>query len=155
MDKRTNRGIMDGDAPTSGTDTHTSPEKQSHHDPIEDEELTTARIRDGDDPTSSADTHWSQKVQRHYDPTEDEELTTALVFAIAAAKGVSPTKVKSPPLYESVDVPAIENAFFGPDVAGDSRQGVGTVEFQYTDYLVKIRSDRWIQVYELTEPDLS
>ncbi|MCU4752632.1 hypothetical protein OB919_11640 [Halobacteria archaeon AArc-curdl1] len=108
-----------------------------------------------DDPTSGADTHWSQVAQRHYEPNGKGELTTAIVYAIAEGEGVSPSEVKSPPLYESVDVPAIEDAFFGPDVADESQQGVGTVEFHYTNYLVKIRSDGWIQVYEPTEADLS
>lgn len=106
-----------------------------------------------DDPTSGAETHQKQIAQRHYEPNGQGELTTAIVFAIAEAEDVSPSEVKSPPLYESVDVPAIEDAFFGPDVAGASRQGIGTVEFQYTDYLVKVKSDGWIQVYEPTETD--
>jgi len=75
------------------------------------------------------------------------------VYAIADSEDVSPTAVKSPPLYDSVDVPAIEKAFFGPDRAGDSRQGVGTVEFRHTDYLVKVQSDGWIRVYEPSESD--
>lgn len=108
-----------------------------------------------DDPTGGADTHQTQVAKRHYEPNEQGELTSAIIYAIAEADSVSPSEVKSPPLYEAVDVPAIENAFFGPDVAGDSRQGVGTVEFQYTDYLVKVRSDGWIQVYEPTEADFS
>ncbi|MFD1687176.1 HalOD1 output domain-containing protein [Halobellus litoreus] len=108
-----------------------------------------------DDPTNGVDTHQTQVAQRHYEPNGQVELTTAIIYAIAEAEGVSPSELKSPPLYESVDVPAIEDAFFGPDVAGDSRQGVGTVEFQYTDYLVKVQSDGWIRVYEPTEADLS
>ncbi|MFC4437168.1 MULTISPECIES: HalOD1 output domain-containing protein [Natrialbaceae] len=116
---------------------------------------TDEGIMDGDDPTSGADTHWSQVAQRHYEPNGRGELTTAIVYAIAEGNGVSPTEVKSPPLYKCVDAAALEDAFFGPDVAGDSRQGVGTVEFQYTNYLVEIRSDGWIQVYEPTEADLS
>ena len=112
------------------------------------------RVMDGDAPAST-DMHWSQVAQRHYEPTGPGELTTAIVYAIAEGEGVSPIEVKSPPLYESVDVPAIENAFFGPDGTDDSRQGVGTVEFQYTDYLVKVQSDGWIRVYEPTEAGLS
>ena len=110
---------------------------------------------DKDDPTRGADTHWSQVAQRHYEPNGNGELTTAIVYTIAEADGVSPSEVKSPPLYEVVDASAIEDAFFGPDVAGDSRQGVGTVEFRYNGSLVKVRSDGWIQVYEPTEADLS
>lgn len=100
-----------------------------------------------DDPLDS-DARWSQVEQRHYDPDGDEELTAAIVFAIAAAREVDPTEVKSPPLYECVDVSGLEETFFGPDVAGESRQGVGTVTFRYGELLVKIRSDGWIQVHE-------
>lgn len=105
----------------------------------------------GDDTARVADTRWSQVAQRHYDPDRRDELTTAIVYTIAEAEGVSPSELKSPPLYETVDVPAIEAAFFGPDVRERSRQGVGTVEFRYTEYLVKVRSDGWIQLYESTE----
>jgi hypothetical protein len=107
---------------------------------------------DGDEPTST-ETHWSQVTQRHYEPDGKGELTSAVVYAVAECEGVSPTDVKSPPLYEFVDVPAIEDAFFGPEVASDSRRGVGTVEFQYANYLVTVRSDGWIRIYEPTEPD--
>lgn len=108
----------------------------------------------GDEPASGADTHWSQVAQRHYEHNGNGELTTAIVYAIAEADGVCPTEVKSPPLYEVVDVSAIEDAFFGPDVAGDSRQGVGTIEFRYTNYLVKVQSDGWVHIYEPIETDL-
>ncbi|MFC7154054.1 HalOD1 output domain-containing protein [Halomarina halobia] len=86
--------------------------------------------------------------QRPYDPDGDAELTVEIVYAVAAAEGVPPVEVHSPSLYECVDVVAIEDAFFGPDVAGASRAGLGNVEFRYRDYLVRIRSDGWIQVYE-------
>jgi len=110
---------------------------------------------DSDDSTSSADTHQSQVAQRHYNPNGNGELTTAIIYTIAEAEDVCPSEMKLPPLYESVDVPAIENAFFGPNAAGGSRQCVGKIEFRYADYLVKVQSDGWIQVYEPTEPDLS
>jgi len=105
------------------------------------------------DPTSDTETHRSQVAQHSYEPNGNDELTTAIIYAIAEAEGVSPSEVKSPPLYGSVDVPAIEDAFFGPDGDRESRQGTGTVEFRYIDYLVKIRSDGWIQVYEPSEPE--
>ncbi|MFC7202508.1 HalOD1 output domain-containing protein [Haloferax namakaokahaiae] len=117
--------------------------------------------KDTDDRATSDDstgfgigTNWSLVTQRQYEPEDGGELTAAIVYAIAEAKGVAPMELKSPPLYDSVDVPAIEAAFFGPDVTNGSRQGVGNVEFQYTDYLVKVRSDGWIQVYEATNADL-
>ncbi|MFC6977259.1 HalOD1 output domain-containing protein [Halomicroarcula sp. GCM10025709] len=113
------------------------------------------RTMDEDDPISGADTDWSQVAQRHYEPEESGELTTVIIYTIAEVEGISPTEVMSPPLYECVDTAAVENMFFGTDVTGGSRQGVGMVEFQYADYLVKVRSDGWVQVYEPTETELS
>jgi len=110
---------------------------------------------DGDEPTGGANRHHSAVAQRQYDSDGNGELTTAIIEAIAAAEGVSPREIQSPPLYESVDLPAIEDAFFGPEISDGSRQGAGTVEFQYTDYLVNVQSDGWIRVYEPTEPHLS
>ena len=105
-----------------------------------------------DDPSLDYETHWRQVAQRHYDPDEDGELTTALVFAIAEARDVPPEEVKVPSLYDVVNVPAIEDALLRPETQTESRQGTGTIKFRYTDYLVKVRSDGWIQVYEATEP---
>ena len=110
-------------------------------------------LMDGD-ATTRSESHWSQVAQRHYEPDGRGELTTAIVYALAESEGVSPTEVKSPTLYDVVDVPAIEDAFFGPTVAGASRQGIGTVEFRYADYLVEVKSDGWIQVYAPTDPEL-
>jgi hypothetical protein len=106
-----------------------------------------------DDPTLDQDAPWRQAAQRYYDPDRGGELTTDIVFAIADAANVPPKAVTSPPLYEVVDVAGIEDALFGPTISTGSRQGTGTVEFHYTDYLVKVRSDGWIQVYEATETD--
>jgi hypothetical protein len=95
----------------------------------------------------------SQAAQRHYDPDGTEELTTAIVYAVADAEDRPAGELRSPPLYESVDAAALERTFFGPDVAGESRQGVGTVEFRYAGYLVTVRSDGWIRVHEPVGPD--
>ncbi|RKD89094.1 HalOD1 output domain-containing protein [Halopiger aswanensis] len=108
-----------------------------------------------DDPTLNQKSHWQQTAQWLYEPDRDGGLTTAIVFAIAEAKDASPSEVKSPPLYESVDVAGIEAAFFGPHTENASRQGTGTVEFRYTNQLIKVRSDGWVQVYERTETELS
>ncbi|GAB3670007.1 HalOD1 output domain-containing protein [Halopiger thermotolerans] len=109
----------------------------------------------GDDLTLNRERHWQQTAQRLYEPERDGGLTTAIVFAIAEAKEVSPSEVKSPPLYESVDVAGIEDAFFGSKTRRASRQGAGTVEFCYADHLIKVRSDGWVQVYEPTGTELS
>ena len=118
-------------------------------------ERTDDEILDGAGPISGADIHQSQVAQRHYEHDGQGELTTEIIYAIAEAEGVSPSELTSPPLYGSVDVPAIEDAFFRPNVPDGSRQGVGTVEFRYIDYLVTVRGDGWIRVFEPTETDLS
>ncbi len=90
---------------------------------------------------------------RLYEPDRDGGLTTAIVFTIADAKGVSPSEIRSPKLYDIVDVPGIEKAFFSTDTAGTTQPGMGTVEFRYAEYLVEISSDGRIGVYESTDPD--
>lgn len=97
---------------------------------------------------SDGDDGWQQVAQRHFDPDGEAELSTAVVFAVADARGVAPVDLNEPPLYESVDVPAIEEAFFGRDASARSEDGTGAVEFRYAGYLVTVRSDGWIQVYE-------
>lgn len=104
----------------------------------------------GDNPSLDQDTHRQQVAQRLYEPDRDGGLTTAIVFAIADAKDVSPSELKSPPLYETVDAAGIENAFFGSNTDESARNGAGSVEFRYTKYLIIVRSDGWIQVYEPT-----
>lgn len=104
-----------------------------------------------DDPALDRDAQWDQLAQRHYDPDRDAELTTAIVYALAEAKEIAPTELKSPQLYEVVDVPAIEKALFEVGSNGDSPPGIGTLEFRFAEQLVKIRSDGWIQVYGTNE----
>lgn len=111
------------------------------------------RIGSDDDPALNRDTYWRQVAQRLYEPDRDSGLATAIVFALADAEDVSPSEIKSPPLYEAVDVDGIAQAFFGLNTDGDSRHGTGSVEFRYTEYLVKVRSDGWIQIYESSEPE--
>lgn len=107
---------------------------------------------DGDPDSEDTDrkqaVRWEQVAQRHYDPDGCGELATAIVFAVADADGVPPVEVKSPPLYESVDVAAIESAFFGSRTRPHSGGRPGTVEFRYADYIVNVRSNGWIQIYE-------
>lgn len=113
------------------------------------EQLTndeTRGITSDDDPALGADKSWTQAAQSHFDPEEDRDLTTVIVSAIAAAKGIDPTELGSPLLYDVVDAPAIQQSFFGP--GGNARTATGSTAFRYEQYLVKVRSDGWIQVYE-------
>ncbi|OYR38640.1 hypothetical protein DJ81_17510 [Halorubrum sp. Hd13] len=94
---------------------------------------------------------WRQVVERRHEPERDDGLTTAIVSAIADAGNVSPSSLKSPPLYEVVDAAEIEQAFLGLNAGESARRGTGSVEFRYTEYLVEVGSDWWIRVYERIE----
>ena len=93
-------------------------------------------------------TQRTQLAQRRYDPDEDSDLTTAIIFALTKAKGVSPTDVTPLQLDEVAGAAAIEEVFFGPDISEKDWQESGTVEFHVADYLVAVRSNGWIQVYD-------
>lgn len=71
--------------------------------------------------------------------------------ALADAEDIPLSEMKYPPLYEVVDVLGVEHVFFRTNTDENARQGTGTVEFLYAEYLVKVRSNGWIQVYEPSE----
>ncbi|WP_223301914.1 HalOD1 output domain-containing protein [Haladaptatus sp. R4] len=110
------------------------------------------RTSEGDDRVDvdggDDDGHWTLVQQARYEQGGSYDLTATIVGAIAEAKGVSPMELNDPVLYDCVDVAALEDAFFGPDVSGRSRAGLGTVEFTFGNYRVTVKSDGWISVYE-------
>lgn len=83
-------------------------------------------------------------TQTHYDRESHRDLTTEIIFAIAAAADVAPSEVKDPPLYECVDIAAIEDGFFSPKDNGQTRDCEGSVAFWYDQYHVEVASDGWI-----------
>jgi hypothetical protein len=95
------------------------------------------------------DSEWTQAAQRHHDG--EFELSTAIVYTIAEARGVSPTEVRSPPLYERVDAGCLESAFFERSADRDGPRTGGSIEFAYAEFLVRVRKDGWIQVYETVQ----
>jgi hypothetical protein len=94
------------------------------------------------------DTEWRVIEQHAYDREGPTDLTTAILEAVAAAEGTDATAIKEPLLYEVVDTTAIEDGFFGPTVAGNRRDAVGTVQFHYREFRVTVRSDGWVQIAE-------
>jgi len=103
-------------------------------------------------------------------PTEPERVPEAVLeldpvfaalghprrrYAIAAARGVDPTEVLSPPLYDAVDVPAIEQAFFGSRATDKPGTDPGSLEFRYEEFLVEVKGDGWITVSEQVGPGRS
>lgn len=113
--------------------------------------MTTGNSNDNefDDSSIVGDPDWVQVAQRRYDPGGDQELATEIVFAVAAAENVPPADVESP-LYERVDAAALEATLFSSTGDGDDFRESMTTTFRYATYLVKVRSDGRIQVYEPT-----
>lgn len=105
-------------------------------------------IRGRDDDTPEATTAWQTVAQHPYERERPVELTTVIVEAVADVEGVAPTEVSSPPLYEVVDVPAIEDGFFGRKVADDRRDSTGSVDFRYRGVRVTVTSDGWVTIDE-------
>jgi len=112
-----------------------------------------SRTAGDDGPPPDGHERWRQVVKRRHEPERDGGLTTAIVSAIADAGNVSPSSLKSPPLYNVVDVAGIEKAFLGLNAGESARRGTGSVEFRYTEYLVEVGSDWWIRVYEQIEAE--
>lgn len=101
------------------------------------------------------DAHWRQVARRLYEPSRSGDLTTEIVYTIADAKDVDPTALKSPILYDVMDVAAVEDAFFEIDRQSDAPPGRARFEFRYAEFLVEVRSDGWIHVFEPTESESS
>lgn len=112
--------------------------EQHHNETISPGEAleTPGELPDGD---------WTFVTQAHFDPTEPRDLTTTIIRAIADAEGVPITDVKNPPIYEVVDIAAIDAALFGRP--GANRDGTeSTVEFRYNEYKVTVEEDGWVTV---------
>jgi hypothetical protein len=87
----------------------------------------------------------SPLARRRYDPDGDDELSTAIVRTIAVAEDVATDDVSIPPLYDCVDVEALERVLFGTaDTPGDADRAT----FQCGMYRVAVVADGWIRVYE-------
>ncbi|WP_458188535.1 HalOD1 output domain-containing protein [Haladaptatus sp. NG-WS-4] len=94
------------------------------------------KATDGDDFEVSPDSKWKLVQQTQYDRDGRHDLTTTIITTVADAEGVAPTELQQPVLYECVNVSALEDAFFGPEVKGQTRDSVGSAEFDYGGYRV-------------------
>ncbi|GAB6861725.1 HalOD1 output domain-containing protein [Haloplanus litoreus] len=96
----------------------------------------TADDRTGDDPSPLA--------RRRYEPGDGGELSTAIVRTIAAIEDVPTDGVSIPPLYDCVDVEALDRALFGtPGTSG----GAERATFRCGTYRVAVAADGWIRIY--------
>jgi hypothetical protein len=105
---------------------------------------------DAPDVPDDPDPPRSPVAQRHYDPTEPIELTTAIVFTVADAMDVDPRAVSTQPLYECVDVEAVETALFSTEPVS-SRCEPDAIEFGYVAFRIRVQRDGWILVFELAD----
>lgn len=121
--------------------------------------------RTGDDDTNHQDTtaainrsvqvpeeaKWELEIQVPFDAGEQHDLTSAIIVGVARTEDVSPTDIKQPPLYQILDVAALEEAFFGSDNIGQRSDNFRSVEFMYRGHRIVVRSDAWVQVYRSAE----
>ena len=90
---------------------------------------------------------WHEVGRDRYDPAGEDDLTAALTFVLAEGEGVEATELDSPLLYDCVDATAVETAVFGCDPPD---RGLEAVAFRYDGYLVNVRRDGQIRVFEST-----
>lgn len=111
-------------------------------------ESATGRPRTAQVPV---DARWELDCQMPYDEDECHDLTSAIIAGVAEAEGIPPMDVKDPPLYRTLDVAALEAAFFGATTIADGGDNFRSVEFMYRGHRIVVRSDAWIQVYRPVE----
>lgn len=100
------------------------------------------------DKTADGRGAWRQVAQGEYAPVTGRELTTAVALTVADAAGVEPTEFEAGPLYESVDLSAVEAVLFGSGSATPSN--AARVSFRYDGYRVVVDADGRITVSEPT-----
>lgn len=97
------------------------------------------------------DTEWTLETQVPFEAGGRHDLTAAIIVGVATAEDVSPKAITEPPLYEILDVAALEAAFFGSTTIGRHDDSFRSVEFMYRGHRVVVRSDAWVQVYRPVE----
>jgi len=84
-------------------------------------------------------------VDARFEKDGEETITDALVGALAAAEGVDATDVD--PVYEAVDLDALEQLFEDHDGAADAE---GLLSFTFDTWNVFVRADGRIRVCDGT-----
>ncbi|MBX0324369.1 hypothetical protein EGH21_15165 [Halomicroarcula sp. F13] len=91
--------------------------------------------------------------RNRFGPTSQEELSGAIISAIKSAGGTGHRTANLPPLYEVIDIDALKEMFSWPQPDEDVVHHSMTVTFRYERFLVVVRDDGLIQVYESNETD--
>lgn len=99
------------------------------------------------DPLGDTD-DMSLVLQSLYDPDQDDELGTKVVDVVTSLPDVDADDFWDlPPLYDAVDVDAVERTFFGRETSGVDRPVQGIISFEYLKHVITVRNDGWIFVY--------
>ena len=80
-----------------------------------------------------------------YHPGESVDLSVTILDAVADVAGVDPLQNEFSPLYDSIDLDALETVLFGPD-SSYPRDIRGELAFDYEGYEVAVRGDGRISV---------
>lgn len=88
-----------------------------------------------------------------YNSMQADELLVVLTAAIAAAEDVSVREIPGPPLWETIDIRALEKILFERTGTPTSQAVGGVVTFQYLDYVVVVSSGGSIELYEPSDAD--
>lgn len=97
---------------------------------------------------------WRPVSHRSFERVGDGDLSYEITAAIADAEGVAVTTITSPPLFEVVDVFALEEMFFGHPKGGISHDCTEQVQFRYRGFRVMVTSDGRIIVTEPVRDDV-
>lgn len=116
--------------------------------PEDDETVDTMSEADSTGQAVPPDTEWELVVQTPFEVAKSDGLTTTIVYAVAEAEGIAPRDLKHPPLFDVVDISALEAAFFGNHDGDRVHDPNSSTEFMYRDYRVVVKSDGWVHVYE-------
>lgn len=91
---------------------------------------------------------WRSVTHRLFDHDEEGDLSTEITAAVADAEDASVTTITSSPLFEVVDIFALEELFFGHSVGESNRDCDGQVQFHYRGFRVTVTSAGRITVAE-------
>ncbi|GGM53331.1 HalOD1 output domain-containing protein [Haloarcula argentinensis] len=79
--------------------------------------------------------------ETQYDPESDQQLIHPILEAVAML-GERPVKaIQEDPLYESIDIEAVQALLFGPGRDSSTNALRRTVSFEYSGYRIHIHGD--------------
>lgn len=90
-------------------------------------------------------TEWRVVEQRRYEPDGEADLTMVIFEAVAAVEHLGLADIKDP-LYDVVDVAAIDYALFGANNLTHGGESRGCIAFDYRGHRIVVWADGWVHV---------